>query len=321
MLRAPRMSSGPRASMSMSPPRAVQARRVQFQRAARLAVLARVVAAGAQVDARAAVQAQRALAGLEFDDGAVGRVDDLAVAVDAQRGAVRVQHGIGRQAQAVARRQADAAHADAAGVDAAGHREAAGVDRDIDFAGADFVADGQVAALDLEAARAVDRARVQALVQRGEIQLLGADVDGALGIRHARAAGLVVARGAAQDAALQVDAARAGIQRDGRQAAGAVVAGRQVDDAAGGLGDVAVAAFQDGFAAPAVFGQLLEWHGPARQVQLRLAGQDQRPVGAQRHLPEGRAMRPSMLSRPASSQVPRPGRVSRRPARRRAWPG
>ena len=70
---------------------------------------------------------------------------------------------------------------------------------------------------------------------------------------------------------------------------------------AGGLGDVAVAAFQDGFAAPAVFGQLLEWHGPARQVQLRLAGQDQRPVGAQRHLPEGRAMRPSMLSRPASS--------------------
>ena len=83
---------------------------------------------------------------------------------------------------------------------------------------------------------------------------------------------------------MQVDAARAGIQRDGRQAAGAVVAGRQVDDAAGGLGDVAVAAFQDGFAAPAVFGQLLEWHGPARQVQLRLAGQDQRPVGAQRHL-------------------------------------
>ena len=83
---------------------------------------------------------------------------------------------------------------------------------------------------------------------------------------------------------MQVDAARAGIQRDGRQAAGAVVAGRQVDDTAGGLGDVAVAAFQDGFAAPAVFGQLLERHGPARQVQLRLAGQDQRPVGAQRHL-------------------------------------
>ena len=209
MLRAPRMSSGPRASMSMSP-------RAPFRRGAFSSSVPRGLPSwrGSSLPARrsmrAAVQAQRALAGLEFDDGAVGRVDDLAVAVDAQRGAVRVQHGIGRQAQAVARRQADAAHADAAGVDAAGHREAAGVDRDIDFAGADFVADGQVAALDLEAARAVDRAAFRRWFSAVKSSCW-ARMSTAPWARHARAAGLVVARGAAQDAALQ---GRRGPRRD-----------------------------------------------------------------------------------------------------------
>ena len=70
-----------------------------------------------RVHARAGAQGQRAFARGQVDDGAVGAVDDLAVAVDAQAGGVGVEQAVDDQVALGG--QADAADLLAAGVDAA----------------------------------------------------------------------------------------------------------------------------------------------------------------------------------------------------------
>ncbi|PEQ14917.1 hypothetical protein X973_15730, partial [Piscirickettsia salmonis] len=143
---------------------AAQAAGIQVERAELAAgQAARVVGAGAQVEARAGVQHQHAVARGQFDDGAVGGVDHLAVAVQAQACAMRVQQAV--DAQVVARRQADAADLAAAGVDTAIDRQAAAIDADLDHARAHLVAHHQVALLELEAAGAGDAALVQSVIQ------------------------------------------------------------------------------------------------------------------------------------------------------------
>ncbi|MNJ76489.1 hypothetical protein D3C77_737810 [compost metagenome] len=77
---------------------------------------------------------------------------------------MRIQCGGGRQVQSIARGQSDAADTVATGINAAGHGQAAAIDRDIHISGAYLVADGKVAALELKAAAAEDLALVQALV-------------------------------------------------------------------------------------------------------------------------------------------------------------
>ncbi|MNK61151.1 hypothetical protein D3C87_803050 [compost metagenome] len=259
-------------------------RRVQRERAARCAVVALRRAHGrarAQVDGRAAAQRQRAVRAREVDDGAVRAVDDLAVAVHAQAGGVRVERAVHREV--ALGREADRAHLEAAGVDAAVHREAAAVERDLDHARLHFVADGEVALLDLEAARAGHAAFVEARVQAREVgHGLAAHADLGRVVGHDGAARVVRAARGAEDASAQVDAARAGAQRRRLQRAAAVVRGRQVDHRTRRLRDVAGRARHLQVAAAAVARLLEELHGAAREVDAR--------IGAQRHVAAGREL-------------------------------
>ncbi|MGT2493613.1 hypothetical protein ACU4GD_31790 [Cupriavidus basilensis] len=73
------------------------------------------------------------------------------------------------------------------------------------IAGLDLVADGEIAPLKLEAARAENLAVIQALVQRGEVaDALGTNIDAAGLVGHDRAARVVTAAAAARDLALQI---------------------------------------------------------------------------------------------------------------------
>ena len=267
---------------------AAQARRVQVQGAARLAVmpaLARAAAGGravAHIEPRAAVQGQHAIACIDFDQRPVRRIDDLAVAVDAQHAAMRVEHGRAGQRHAMLARQADRAHALAAGVDGARHRQAAIVERDIDAARPDLVADGQIAPLDLETAFAIDLAIVQAPVQGREIaHVLRADIHDAALVGQDRATGVIAAAGAAQQPALQVDLACGRIEGDGLYLAALVVAGRHIDAGGGRLRDIAAAAGQYHLAAPAVFVRIVDADLASRHVQLRAVEQAHVASGGQ----------------------------------------
>ncbi|MNM45183.1 hypothetical protein D3C81_561020 [compost metagenome] len=119
---------------------------------------------------------------------------------------MRVEHGVVCHGDALLAGQADAAHALAAGINHAGHRQAAIVDGYLHFARLQFIADGQVALLQLEAARARHAAFAQALVQRSELAVQGAacaqglrtHVHAAILVRHHGAARVVAAAGAAQ---------------------------------------------------------------------------------------------------------------------------
>jgi len=265
---------------------AAQTRRVQFHRAACGAVVFALALARhggravAHVDLRAAGQVQYALARIELYHRPVRAVDDLAIAVDAQDGAMRVEHGVAGQGETVLAGQADAAHALAAGIDHASDGETAIVDGHLHFARLQFIADGQVSLFQLEAARARHAAFRQALVQRRELavqfaaraQGLRAHVHAALLVGHHGAARVVAAAGAAQDLALQVHHAGRAVERHGLQAAGAVVLGRQVDHAARPLADIAGAAVQGHVAAPAVFVHVEEGALAARHVDARRVG-------------------------------------------------
>ncbi|MNS19738.1 hypothetical protein D3C72_514620 [compost metagenome] len=261
----------------------VNTRRKQVQGAARHTVVLprarsrRGRRAVAQINARAAGKRQHATTRIQLHHGAVGRVDDLAVAIHAQHRSMRVQHRVRRQGQAIARGHADPAHALAAGVHPAGHGQAAAVDRQVDVVGAQRIAQRQAALLDLETARAGDAAVVQALIQRVEIRVQGArraqtlraDIDAARAVGHGRAARIVDARARTQDAALQVHHAGRGRQRVGPQAARIVLLRRQIDQRPAFLPDAALAAGQNDVAAPAVAQHVVEGDGPARHVQLR----------------------------------------------------
>ncbi|KAG1206205.1 hypothetical protein G6F35_011283 [Rhizopus arrhizus] len=151
------------------------------------------------------------------------------------------------------------------------------------------------ALLDLEAARPEHAPVVQALIQRVEIgvqgarhpQPLRADVDAARAIRHRGAAGVVMARAGAQDAAQQLHLACAWRQRHGSQAARVVLLGRQIDHRASLLPDAALAAFQDQVAAPAIARHVVESDSAAGHVQLRRAAQHHAVAALQRQLAAG----------------------------------
>ncbi len=49
------------------------------------------------------------------------------------------------------------------------HGETPVVERDVDLIGLQLVADGEIALLDLEAARAIDAAGIEARIERGEV--------------------------------------------------------------------------------------------------------------------------------------------------------
>ena len=277
---------------------AAQAARVQVQRAARAAVVAGGLGAGAQVDAGRRTQRQRAQARRQRDLRAVGAVDDLAMAVATQARAMRVQRA--QQIQVAPGRQADDAGLEAAGVDAAGHGQAAAVHRDADLARAHFVAQDQIALLDLETARAMNLARVQARVQSGEVGQRPCpqrDLGGV--IRHARAACVVQAGRAAQNGTAQVDPTGAGAQRRRGQRAAALLARRQVDDRADLLVDIARRAIQRQVAAPGVARLVVEHDFAASQVQARLRAQAQVALGLDLQLARGQRDRAVQVHRTA----------------------
>src|SRR5450830_1625271 len=206
----------------------------------------------AQVDAATRGQRQLAvLAGRQFDDGTVGAVDDLAVAVDAQGAAMRIEQSAAGNGQVVARFQANAADPLAAGINRAVHGETAVVDRHIDFTGLDVAADVEVTLLELKTTPAENSACRQALIQCRELaveraavaQILRADIDGSGQIRHQRAAGIVIAAARAEDAALQIDHARSARQRSHLKRAGTIVLRRQINHRAGCLTYIAAGAF------------------------------------------------------------------------------
>jgi len=256
---------------------AAQAARVQVD----AAVVAALVSA-AQVEARAAFQGQASARRRQFDHGAVRRLDHLPVAVRAQHRAMRVEYGAGLDGDAVAAGQADAAHLFAAGVDAAVHRQRAAIDGHAHFARLDLVADGQVALLELEAAAAEHLARVQALVQAGEVaDPLGADFRAAGRIGYLGAARVIAAAGAAQQGAAQVGRAGRLARGDHAQLAGAVVHGRQVDHGSGCLAHIALAAVEDHVATPAVLAGVVEIDLASRQIQLGLVAQQHIALGRQ----------------------------------------
>ncbi|KAF1068319.1 MAG: hypothetical protein GAK39_03517 [Variovorax sp.] len=246
----------------------------------------------AQVHARAAGDRERAAAGIELDDRAVGRVDRLAVAVAPQHAGAGIEHRRARERHAVARGQPDAAGLLAAGVDAARDREPAAVDREVDLARLKLVADHEVAALELEAAHAEGAALVEARVEALEVgDGLRAQLDVAGRVGHQRAARVVGAAAAGRDGTAQVDRARAGIECQGIEAARAVVARRQVDARARRLRDVAAAAFEHQVAAPAVLADVEEIDAPAREVEHRTLAQQQVTLRDQAQLAAGQTHR------------------------------
>ena len=249
-------------------------RGVQLQGATVAPVIAGGVGAVAQVDTRAVGQGQLAVAGAQHHNGAVGRVNDLAIAVHPQLRAVGIEYCAAIQGQAVLGRQVDIADPLAAGVHPSGHPQAAVVHRHIDGVGLDVIADDQVALLELEATRTVHLATVETLVERRELlgegtagaQALGLDLHRARQVRHTRAASIVVTAAAGDDLARQVDDPRRAIDRHGAQLARLVVLRRQVDARTGRLQHIARAAFQQHFAAGAVFGQVVKGNGTAGHI-------------------------------------------------------
>ena len=275
---------------------AAHARRVEFQRATVAAVIAgRGSSTVTQVDARPLGQGQLALARAEDHDGAVRRIDDLAVAVHPKLAAMGIEHRRAVQAQALLGGQVYAAHALAAGIHQAGHAQAAIVDRDVDAVGLDVIADGQVALLELEAACTVDLALVEALVERCELvaertaaaQALGLDLHRTREVWHPRATGIVVTAAAGDDLACQVDDPRSAVHRHRAQLARLVVLRRQVDGRSGGLLHIAGTALQQNLAACAVFGQVIEGNGPAGHINRGGIGQHHVAPRAQSDLAAG----------------------------------
>ncbi|MNX34790.1 hypothetical protein D3C86_650400 [compost metagenome] len=241
-----------------------------------------------QVHARATGDGERAAARIDLDGGAVRRVDGLAVAVASQHARARVEHRAACKRHTVARGQADVADLLAAGIDAAIDLQVAAVHRDVDLARLEFVAEHQVAALELEAARAEGPALGQPRVQAGEVgDDLRAHVDVARGIGNQRSARVMVATAAGRDAPAQVHHACAGIQRQGIEPAGAVVLGRQVDARPGGLKDVTGAAFQHEVAAPAVLAHIEEIDLAPREIELRTIAEHELVLRHQAQLSAG----------------------------------
>ncbi|CUI49555.1 Uncharacterised protein [Achromobacter xylosoxidans] len=300
-------------------PRAADPARVQVERAARHAVMALGLGAGAQVDGGRRPQGQRAVARGQRDQRAVGAVDDLAVAVAAQAGTMRIQRA--QHGQVAIGGQADHARLEAAGIDAPRHGQIAPVNGDGDLPRAHFVAHRQVALLGLEAARAEHLALVQSRVQAGEVrQRLRPHGDLGAVVRHPRAARVILARRAAQDRTGQVHPAGGGAERRRRQRAAALVARRQVDDRAGRLLDVAGGALQHQVAAPGVAQLLVEADLAARQIQARLRAQAEVVARLDRELARGQhdgavQVHRAGLQRQLGAQRARVGGLDRRAVR------
>jgi len=279
---------------------------IEVQRAACHAVIAGdSIGAVTQIDLRTAGQRQHTIAGTQFDDGPVRAVDDLAVTVDPQYRAVRIEYRITADGQALVGRQPDRADPFAAGVNRAVHGQAAVIHRDIDRIGLDFIADGQIALLQLEAAPAHHIALIEARIECGKLavertaaaQRLRPHFHTAGQIRHHGAAGIVVTAAATENVTLQIDHAGGISQRYCGQAARLVIDGRQIDGGTSGLADIAIATFQNDGAAPAVFIEIVERNlasgdidsrGIAqRQILIRDQGQlaaRQRHHGGYRHI-------------------------------------
>ena len=267
---------------------------IQFQGATGQAVvLPRATAqdrsrAVAHVDTRAIGQGQLTVTAVEFNHRPVRRIDDFAVAVDPQRRTVGIQHRTAGEGQTLLAGQADTADPLTTGVDSAHHRQTAVIHRDVDLIGLEFIADNQVALLELEAARTPHLPLVQALVQRGEIpHLLRTNVHPARLVRYQGATGIVIAAATGADLPLQVDLPCSGVHRHGFEQATLVVSGGQVDERTCGLINVAVAAFQADVTAPAVFAHVVVPHGATTEVQTRRSAQGQRFIGAESQLAAG----------------------------------
>ena len=276
---------------------AADPRRVELERAAGAAVVLarcstdRRVGAVPQIDARALCQRQPALARTQFHDGAIRAVDDFAVAVDAQRRTVGVEHRGPGQRQALLGRKPDGADRRAAGINGADYGELAAIQRDVDFAGLQFAADDEIALLELEAASAEHLSGIEAAVERGELvaeracaEPLRAHAHRAVAIRHIGAAGVIQSAGRPEDPALQIDHAGCRVQRRRRQAAGIVVGGRQVDHRTGRLADRTFAALQRDVAAPTVLLDVGERDLAAGDIKARGIGQGEIAQRAQREL-------------------------------------
>ena len=277
------------------------ARRREFERAARAAVVQpRCAAHGhtsavTQVDAHAVSQRQLTGAGTQVDDGAVGCIDDFAVAVHAQLAAMGVQHRAAVQRQAMLASQRDAADPCTAGIHQTRDPQAAVIHRHVDAAGLESVSDAQVALLELEAAGAVDLALVQSFVEGSELVAQGATGAQALGldlhrtgkIGHQGAAGIVVTAATGQDLACQIDRAGSAVHGHRPQLAGLVVLRRQVDARTRRLQYVARAAVQAHLATRAVLGQIVEGDGAAGHIDRCRVGQHHVAARAQRELAAG----------------------------------
>ena len=276
---------------------AANPRRVEVERAAGAAVVLarrgadRSAGAVTQVDADALRQRQPAIARTQFHDGAVRAVDDFAVAVDAQRRTVGVEHRGPGQRQALLGRKPDGADRRAAGINGADYGELAAIQRDVDFAGLQFAADDEIALLELEAASAEHLSGIEAAVERGELvaeracaEPLRAHAHRAVAIRHIGAAGVIQSAGRPEDPALQIDHAGCRVQRRRRQAAGIVVGGRQVDHRTGRLADRTFAALQRDVAAPTVLLDVGERDLAAGDIKARGIGQGEIAQRAQREL-------------------------------------
>ncbi|KAG1440128.1 hypothetical protein G6F57_019135 [Rhizopus arrhizus] len=139
-----------------------------------------------------------------------------------------IQHAV--DDQVAHGRKTDAAHLRAAGIDAAIDGQAAAVHHQFDVPGPQLVTDHHVATLDLETPGAEDTPSGQARIQVGKVgQGLRPQHGFGAFVRHPRAARGVPAGGRAAERAAQVHPARFRAQRDGLNAAGAVVLRRHVD--------------------------------------------------------------------------------------------
>ena len=243
----------------------------------------------------------------------------------AQACALRVQRA--QQVQVALGRQADDAGLEAAGVDAAGHGQAAAVHRDADLARAHLVAHDQIALLDLETARAMNLARVQAGVQSGEVGQRP---------RPQRDLGVIEARACRPRRTGRTRrpgwnrAGRSGRRRRQRrrgQRAAALLARRQVDDrAAGTPGRYCPPRYPASGRRPRCSAPGREQHFAASQVQARLRAQAQVALGLD--LPAcprpARSRRPGPPNRPPASTARRARRLAGqrrralRPAQRQA---
>ncbi|WP_432212759.1 hypothetical protein [Pseudomonas aeruginosa] len=160
-----------------------------------------------KVDTGTGAEAEQPVSGVQLDQRAVRRIDDLAVAVHPQPPPMGIEQRLATDAQALLGGQADTADLLAAGVKHAVHAQMATIQRHLDRRGPDVVADVQVALLDLETARTEHLTGIQALVESGEpavwrtvlAQPLGTDLDAARGVWHQGAASVVFAAAHRQD--------------------------------------------------------------------------------------------------------------------------